>query len=94
VNVLKQFFTRLSNWCFGETEESAIGAVPPREPQPATLKFPTPENIGAAMQKAIAEATGVPIENVKIIPMKLMPCDCARCQAARKFRGAYQPSAN
>lgn len=87
MNRFRLFVRRLVRWCFGAAE-----MYPPDKPSepPATVPFITPD----ALRRQIATATGIPLENIRIVPMKLVECDCPKCRLRRQLANRYTPSNN
>lgn len=88
---IRSVIRRLVAWCY------AGDASPTTSPQPpdpvVTMTIPLEE-----VRRQIAEATGVPIEHVKLIALPTgyarANCPCPRCTVRRQLVATYRPSAN
>lgn len=89
--LIRSVIRRLVAWCYAGDASPAPSL---QTPDPVvTMTIPLEE-----VRRQIAEATGVPIEHVKLIALPAgyarANCPCPRCTARRQPVAAYRPSAN
>ncbi len=85
----------ITTWCFGPTE---VQAEPGAEQVTAAPRVTTVEAspfvTAEGLRQIIAEAAGVPVENVKLLPLRVHPCTCPQCCQRRKMMQVLRPHPN